>query len=137
LWKFSGGIHATQILSSGVSPQVSFHIEDAEHIDKDQHKGTKNMKKIIQSSVVAFAIVAFFAVHTPSAKADDSAMTKTENAASDAKTATKKTARKGARKVRKAAGTDTAGKDMKDSANNAKDSMDNSAQKMKNKANNN
>jgi hypothetical protein len=95
------------------------------------------MKKIIQSSVIAFAIVAFFAVHTPSAKADDSAMTKTENAASDAKTTTKKTARKSARKVRKATGTDTVGKDMKDSANDAKDNVNNSTQKMKNKVNNN
>ena len=95
------------------------------------------MKKIIQSLVLALAVVAFFAVHSTPARADDSATTKVENTASDAKTDTKKAARKGARKVRKAAGTDTAGKDIKDSANNTKDDVNNTTQKMKNKANNN
>lgn len=68
-------------------------------------------------------------------RADDSAATAVKNDASDAKTSVKKNWRKGKRKARKAAGTDTVGKDVKDSTNDVGDDVNNAAKKTKNKIN--
>jgi len=94
------------------------------------------MKPLIRVLSLAALTFALFTIRSAPAQAEDSATTKVENTASDAKTDTKKSVRKMKRKTRKAAGTDTVGKDLKDSANDAKDNMQNTTDKTKNKINN-
>jgi hypothetical protein len=65
------------------------------------------------------------------AHADETATEKVENKAGDIKTAAKKTTRKAKRHIRKAAGTDTVGKDAKDKVNDVKDDVSNGVDKMK------
>ena len=71
--------------------------------------------------------------HFVSAQADESANTTIKNSSEDVKASTKKTVRNIKRKTRKAAGTDTAGKDIKDSVNDAGDDINKNAKKTKNK----
>ncbi len=64
------------------------------------------------------------------AHADDTTTTeKVENKAGDVKTGAKKDGRAMKRKARKATGTDTAGKDVKDKANDVKDDANNAVDK--------
>jgi hypothetical protein len=68
--------------------------------------------------------------------ADESVGGKVQDATGDATTSAKKTTRTAKRKVRKATGTDTVGKDMKDKVNDAGDDISNSAKKTGNKISN-
>jgi hypothetical protein len=67
--------------------------------------------------------------------AEESAGNKVQDAAGDASAKTKKVVRKGKQKVRKAVGTDTMGKDIKDKVNDVGDDVSNEANKAKRKGN--
>jgi hypothetical protein len=94
------------------------------------------MNTLVRLMSLTILAVALVTIHATPVRADDSATTKIENGASDAKTSTKKGVRKAKRKMRKAAGTDTVGKDIKDSANDTKDNMENAKDKTENKLKN-
>ena len=89
----------------------------------------------MKSLFSAFAAVLFVLSQSPIARADDTAATTIKNDASDAGTHMKKGARHAKRKMRKAAGKNTVGDDIKDGASDMGDDMHNSGKKVKNKVN--
>ena len=88
----------------------------------------------MKSLFTALAIVLFVASTSP-VRADESVGTKMDNAASDVKHDVKKGARHAKRKMRKAAGKNTVGDDIKDGANDIGDDVNHGAHKVKNKLN--
>ena len=93
----------------------------------------------MKSSILVAGLVVGLAVgvsmfQMSAAHADDSATSKVENAAGDAKTNMKKAGRSAEQTGRKAVGKDTLGKDVKDKANDVGDDMSNSVDKAKRKA---
>jgi hypothetical protein len=85
-------------------------------------------------ATLAIAMFSFTTITPVKARAEDTTTTM-QNKAEDVKADSKKGMRKMKRKGRKAMGTDTAGKDMKDAANDMGDDMHAAGQKIKHKAN--
>ncbi len=95
---------------------------------------TKNDRRYHTLITMVLAIATAITT-TPIITHAEDAETSIKNTAIDAKTNTKKEFRKVKRTVRKAVGNDTAGKDIKDKANDIGDDLKGAKQKAKNKVN--
>ena len=82
---------------------------------------------------LSFALTFVFALSAISAFAEETTGEKIDSSARDAKASTKKTMRKGKKKVRDATGNGSVKEDTKDAAKNAGDSLTNTAKDLKNK----
>jgi hypothetical protein len=95
-------------------------------------KGNQMNKFLVTLGLVGFVL----ATSVLFTHADESVGGKVQDAAGDASTSAKKTTRKAKQKVRKATGTDTVGKDVKDKANDVADDVSNTAKKTDRKLSN-
>ena len=89
------------------------------------------MSKNIRHLSLALSLV--FALTAVSAFAEETTGEKMDSSVRDAKAGTKKTMRKGKKKVRDATGNGSVKEDMKDAAKNTGDSLENTAKDVKNK----
>jgi intein-encoded DNA endonuclease-like protein len=109
------------------------HSNRENNVEKNTKKRVYMNKKVFALSMVGALALS---LHLTSVRADESTTDRIKDAAGDQSTAAKKTVRKAKQSVRKEAGTDTAGKDVKDKANDAGDSISNEAKKDQRKLSN-